>query len=258
MISALSVAFTFKVKVWAAPSLSLTIWGAELPTDNERREWDIGSDPDVFVRVSLGGRFLRQSEVKRDDLRPFWALMIGPLAERRFYEGPLIVQVIDQDLWGEEVIEEFQLATPTQDQLGVVREERGSLVRSLVYQWGVVRRDVRRLRRGEGVSDLNRGAAQSDRLGLNSPTPAPDSGTTQGSELIAMRPRESQRARIKDAQRRKAHNVARASRLYKVYLRAQFEGDQLEAHRVLIKLAQQHPYTRHGRKAQRLLLLDGR
>ena len=69
---------------------------------------------------------------------------------------------------------------------------------------------------------------------------------------------EEERKRSEEARQRYVKRRARASKLYRAYLRAQFEGDQLEAHHVLIKLAQRYPTTRHGRKAQRLLLLDGR
>lgn len=209
--------------------LTLTVWGARLTELNpEGRPWDLNSFPDALARVYLNGRLINQSGVRRDTLTPLWALTIGPIPEARFLEGPVIVQVVDQDVLGEQVMEEFLISLPTQLSLGQIQELRGENITALAYQWGQL--TTLPLRPQEEIIPLPA-------------TPLDTPSSTRSKEAL---------------QKRTARETANASSLYRAYLRAQFQGDQIEEHRILLKLARRYPHTRHGRKARRLILLDGR
>ena len=69
--------------------------------------------PDSLIRIYLGDRLLKQSLVVRNELKPMWSLTVGPIPEQRFYDGPIIVEVIEQDLWGEDTIESIMIPLPT-------------------------------------------------------------------------------------------------------------------------------------------------
>lgn len=227
-------------------SLSLTIWGAKLNAESSRgRAWDVSSEPDGLVRVYLAGRLLRQSGVQRNTLQPFWGLTVGPLAERNFFAGPLVVQIIDQDVLGEEIIEELSLTLPTQSQLGKIQQEPGTEIETLVYQWVSIAPQRSDPEREISLRERPSGSAtRQDLSGASSDQGASSSATPSDSSL--------------PSSSRSTREVVSASRLYRAYLRAQFQGDQLEEQRLLLRLAHRYPKTRHGRKAQRILLLDGR
>ena len=217
-------------------SISLTIWGAGLSSrSTQGRRWDTQSAPDGLVRVYLGERLIAQSHAKRDTLQPMWALTVGPIPESRFYEGPLIVQVMDQDLLGEELIEELAIPLPTAKELARVLRLEGKELKPLIYQW----------------VNTTPSVPSRQRLSLGERRFIPDKADD----------RESKKVRVDKEQRqrqRSAKRASKASSLYRAYLKAQFGGDQLQAHRILLKLAMQYPSTRHGRKARRIMLLDGR
>ena len=224
-------------------SISLTIWGAGLSLKSTLgRRWDTQSSPDGLVRVYLGDRLMAQSHAKRDTLQPMWALTVGPIPESRFYEGPLVIQVMDQDLLGEELIEELEIPRPSAQDLARVLRLEGKELKPLIYQWvnttpsAPKRKDLRLGERRFIPDDLDG-----------------KEGKTLGQESEVDRV-----AREQNRRRRSAKRVSKASSLYRAYLKAQFSGDQLQAHRILLRLAMQYSSTRHGRKARRIMLLDGR
>ena len=208
--------------------LTLTVWGAKIkPTTRQGKAWDLQSLPDPLVRVYLNGRLVKQSGVRKDELTPFWGMMVGPIPESQFSDGPLIVQIVDQDVLGEEVIDELLVTLPTQFDLGVMLELEGERVDGVAYQWGKVT----------------------------------STDTSPSLKERSFNPKDSQQIDQKDTHKRRlsiAREAAMAAHLYRAYLRAQFTGDQLREHELLLKLVQQYPHTRHGRKARRLILLNGR
>lgn len=236
-----------RARLLQARSLSLTIWGAKLSAQNrDERDWDLRSPPDGLARVYLAGRLLRQSGVQRDNLQPFWALTIGPLDEQRFFEGPLVVQIVDQDILGEEVIEELSITLPTYDQLGEIQQAHGTGVETLIYQWVAISPQDSAPPR----SSINLGAE----FPRSEVSTRPLGGSTRqdtgdGSDLSVRSTRRRNQA---------ARRASNAAQLYRAYLRAQFEGDRLQERALLLRLAHRYSETRHGRKAQRILLLDGR
>lgn len=232
-------------------SLSLTIWGAQLSeTKSDNSPWDINSLPDSLIRVYLGERLLKQSLVVRNQIKPMWSLTVGPIPERRFYEGPIIVEVIEQDLWGEETIDSIMIPLPTQKELAQVLSLEGKWVKPLIYQWV-----------NTTASRLTSPTTQAQpKIKENSPSPFKESFTSGSSTRETATALSKQQARKKRKQQMQANakRQSKASSLYRAYLKAQFSGDQLQAHRILLRLALNYSQTRHGRKARRIMLLDGR
>jgi hypothetical protein len=229
-------------------SISLTIWGAGLAMGSDQgKRWDAQSPPDGLVRVYLGDRLITQSNVKRDTLQPMWALTVGPIPERRFYEGPLVIQVVDQDLLGEELIEELLIPMPKAIEVARVLKLEGKHLKPLIYQW---------------VDTTPPTPKTSDRLRLKEsrfvPTDAERTSKRSTRDLDENIDLEEQRRAERIRRQRSAKKVSRAASLYRSYLKAQFSGDQLQAHRILLRLAMKYSNTRHGRKARRIMLLDGR
>ena len=229
-------------------SISLTIWGAGLSMRSDQgKRWDTQSPPDGLVRVYLGDRLITQSNVKRDTLQPMWALTVGPILERRFYEGPLVIQVVDQDLLGEELIEELLIPMPKAIEVARVLKLEGKYLKPLIYQW---------------VDTTPPTPKASDRLSLKEsrfvPNDAERTSKRSTRELDDKVDLEEQRRAERMQRQRSAKKVSRAASLYRSYLKAQFSGDQLQAHRILLRLAMKYSNTRHGRKARRIMLLDGR
>jgi hypothetical protein len=172
---------------------------------------------------------------------------VGPLAERRFFAGPIVVQIVDQDVLGEEVIEELSLTLPTQSQLGKIQQAHGEEVETLVYQWVAIAPQNPNQR--SEIKIKERPTELLGRQDLHDSLSAKDGASSQDPSTMSSSSTSSDHS---------AREIASASRLYRAYLRAQFKGDQLEEQRLLLKLAYRYPNTRHGRKAQRVLLLDGR
>lgn len=224
-------------------SISLTIWGAGLSLQSTLgRRWDTQSAPDGLVRVYLGDRLMAQSHAKRNTLQPMWALTVGPIPESRFYEGPLVIQVMDQDLLGEELIEELDIPRPSAQDLARVLRLEGKELKPLIYQW----------------VDTTPPAPKRNGLRLGERRFIPDDFDGKGGETLGQESEEDRAIREQSRRQRSAKRASKASSLYRAYLKAQFSGDQLLAHRILLRLAMQYSSTRHGRKARRIMLLDGR
>ena len=267
LIVVFSVSFAMihsaKAQVFGFPSgksLSLTIWGAGLATkSNEGRAWDAQSPPDSLVRVYLAGRLVGESGTQRDKNQPLWALTVGPFLEYQFTEGGITVKVFEQDVFTEELIEELQVPLPTNDKVNRVDRLDGANVKPLIYQW---------VDSSTQVSPKAERPIRERRFSLGDEAPrlpkrekrGEISALREGSKSGAMKPSlpqgggdEVERARLRSARRASA-----AAHLYRAYLKAQFSGDQLQEHSILLKLVYRYGQTRHGRKARRLLLLDGR
>lgn len=228
-----------------ARSLSLTIWGAKLHDRNQSgRAWDLRSPPDALARVYLAGRLIRQSGVQRDTLQPFWALTAGPLEESRFFEGPVVIQVVDQDVLGEEVIEEVSLTLPTQEQIGRIQQAKGDSLQTLIYQWIAISPQESQTQQGSFAPDRSARVIEREPPLFTLPTRPLDRSTRQDFSESSGRSDQS------------ARRVSIAAQLYRSYLRAQFEGDRLRERALLLRLAQRYPKTRHGHKARRILLLE--
>ena len=226
-------------------SLSLTIWGAGLKMNNDMgAPWDRQSPPDGLVRVYLGGKLLGESSVKRDQLQPLWALTVGPIPERRFFEGALMVEVVDQDVLGEESIEDIIIPIPADKDLAKVLKLEGKNLKPLIYQWVVVRADLDQETRSFRFKESTL-----------APRPAKD---PQKKQDISVKSTAQDEQKLKKEQQKTARMASKAASLYRAYLKAQFNGDQIQEHQILIKLALLYSHTRHGRKAKRILLLDGR
>ena len=237
-------------------SLSLTVWGAGVSEQNsEGRRWDTQSPPDTLVRVYLGSRLIGESGVRRDRLQPMWALTVGPIPERRFYEGAINVSIIDQDVWGEEVIEELLIPLPTARELNSVLKISGEQVKPLIYQWVDASAQFS-LNPDSALRDREPSFKEVNPLGGRS---SDDSAQEKGlSSRLPPELGEEERLKAEQGVRRSAKRASAAAKLYRAYLRAQFSGDQLREHSILLTLIQRYGQTRHGRKARRILLLDGR
>lgn len=237
-------------QILSGKSLSLTIWGAQLPeTKNDRSPWDINSLPDSLIRVYLGNRLLKQSLVVRNELKPMWSITVGPIPEKRFYDGPIVVEILEQDLWGEETIENIMIPLPTQDELAQVLTLDGKWVKPLIYQW----------------VNTTTPAKLKDKELPDSPvrnSPLKESFTADraasNSQANSVLEQEKRANLLKKRSQNSAKLQSKAASLYRAYLKAQFSGDQLQAHRILLRLALKYSQTRHGRKARRIMLLDGR
>ena len=234
-------------QILSGKSLSLTIWGAQLPEKKaDQSPWDINSLPDSLIRIYLGDRLLKQSLVVRNELKPMWSLTIGPIPKQRFYDGPLVVEIIEQDLWGEDTIESIMIPLPTQEDLAQVLTLEGKWVKPLIYQW--VNTTAKRVK-----------ASSSSKL-PNSPLKESFTSdqATSDTETSVLIEQEKQDKRRRERTLNSAKRQSKAASLYRAYLKAQFSGDQLQAHRILLRLALNYSQTRHGRKARRIMLLDGR
>ena len=224
-------------------SISLTIWGAGLSIrSTQGRRWDTQSAPDGLVRVYLGERLIAQSHAKRNTLQPMWALTVGPIPERRFYEGPLVIQVMDQDLLGEELIEELEIPLPTAKDLARVLRLEGKELKPLIYQW----------------VNTTPSASNQKHLRLGERRFIPDEIEKREGDGVGQESKEERADKEQNIRQRSAKRASKAAALYRAYLKAQFRGDQLRAHRILLRLAMRYSSTRHGRKARRIMLLDGR
>ena len=233
-------------QILSGKSLSLTIWGAQLPeTKNDQSPWDINSLPDSLIRIYLGNRLLKQSLVVRNELKPMWSITVGPIPEKRFYEGPIVVEILEQDLWGEESIESIMIPLPTQDELAQVLTLDGRWVKPLIYQWVNTTTSSVKLKDKELSNSPLKESFTSDR-------------TTSSSQSSSVAEQEKQANLLKKRSQNSAKRQSKAASLYRAYLKAQFSGDQLQAHRILLRLALNYSQTRHGRKARRIMLLDGR
>lgn len=231
-------------QIMSGKSLSLTIWGAQLPEKKaDQSPWDINSLPDSLIRIYLGDRLLKQSLVVRNELKPMWSLTVGPISEQRFYDGPIIVEIIEQDLWGEDTIESIMIPLPTHGELAQVLTLEGKWVKPLIYQW--VNTTAKRVRTPSDNKPPNSPLKES--FTFDQATPPPES-----TGLI------DQNRQHKERSLNSAKRQSKAASLYRAYLKAQFSGDQLQAHRILLRLALNYSQTRHGRKARRIMLLDGR
>ena len=233
-------------QILSGKSLSLTIWGAQLPeTKNDKSPWDINSLPDSLIRIYLGNRLLKQSLVVRNELKPMWSITVGPIPEKRFYDGPIVVEILEQDLWGEENIESIMIPLPTQDELAQVLTLDGRWVKPLIYQWVNTTTSPVKLKDKELPNSPLKESFTSDRA-------------TSSSQADSVLEQEKQTNLLKKRSQNSAKLQSRAATLYRAYLKAQFSGDQLQAHRILLRLALNYSQTRHGRKARRIMLLDGR
>ena len=233
-------------QILSGKSLSLTIWGAQLPeTKNDKSPWDINSLPDSLIRIYLGNRLLKQSLVVRNELKPMWSITVGPIPEKRFYDGPIVVEILEQDLWGEENIESIMIPLPTQDELAQVLTLDGRWVKPLIYQWVNTTTSPVKLKDKELPNSPLKESFTSDRAASSSQA---DSVLEQEKRANLLKKRSQNSAKLQ----------SRAATLYRAYLKAQFSGDQLQAHRILLRLALNYSQTRHGRKARRIMLLDGR
>lgn len=234
-------------------SLSLTIWGAGLSSSSvEGRAWDAQSLPDSLVRVYLAGRLVGESGVQKDKQQPMWALTVGPFLEYQFIEGGITIKVLEQDVFGEELIEELEIPLPKSDQVNRVAKLEGVELKPLIFQWV----DSSAQFRSESSPPI-----RERRFSLEEGGESPDARletSRRGRSPKENSDQETEAQRIAADRARSAKRASTAANLYRAYLKAQFSGDQLQEHRILLTLIQRYGQTRHGRKARRILLLDGR
>lgn len=216
-------------------SLHLLISHAELPAHKPSGAlWDYGSGaPDALMTVrypkytpkaSLNTPPWNQeytlvtteSEIIRDDYMPIWLFSLSFVDLVGTEQIGVIVELYDQDPIGRQLIERFTIYPPTQAQIGQLLSLKGTQGAILYFEW-------RALARSRQVTDIT-----------------PIATIDRKEQPLMMKP-------LVAADHREAQ------RLYRIYIRAQLDGDHLGAQQALLQLTQKYQDTRYGRKALRIL-----
>ena len=266
----------------------LTIWCSTIRNQHPYGSWDYNTLPDPQLYVSHAEKVIYTASKQKDILTPQWNAVIAHFTTQDFDQGPIIVHIYDQDVVGRELIEEITVPRPREEIIGKNIRLQGDFI-TLFLQWQVDIHSssvmdlsdetisyhkypqwINRTKTSQlKTSQLNHSSSNHISSSDQSSQSNSQTNTTQQDQSITIHKSTSSLSQDQSmntvAKQRDGTQVTfnqtlrekdiQGQRLFKQYLQAYFEGDQIHAHHLLLELSVRFAHTSHGRKARRLLLL---
>jgi hypothetical protein len=251
----------------------LTLWNAKIQNQYPYGTWDYNSLPDPIINIFHQGELIYTLSKQNNILMPQWNKVVGVFSHQDLERGPLEVYIYDQDLLSKQLIEIIVIPSPRAEFFGKIIGLKGDFVH-LYVQWQptIQNTESRMIDLTDETVSYHRFPEwihhKSSKIDIDTALTKDQSTkviiNSQSSDRITSKKHDdhhelslhldSKKKRIQvrlDTEKKQRQS----KQLFKKYLKAYFDGDQIYAHHMLLELSVRFPHTPHGRKARRILLL---